>query len=95
VFTYLGRSRIVLDRRDPEQQTSAVLWQDNPRGGGQQRNFYVRPVAVNRYHLRIIVGNVVTTDREGVGRKEVIAAARLMGFDVGDNQWSEVDRLLS
>jgi hypothetical protein len=71
----------------------AILWQEAPRGGGTQRHFFVRPVDNKHYHLRIIVGNVTTTDRDGVGKGEVNRAARLMGIFVADSHWSEVDAL--
>lgn len=73
-------------------QTDAVLWQDNT-GGGETRHFFVRPSDPKHYHLRIIVGNVVTTNRESVGKREVVSAARLMGIEIGDGQWHEVDNL--
>lgn len=92
MFRYVGRSKMG-ERDDATKQTEAVLWQDNT-GGGQTRHFFVRPSEAKRYHLRIIVGNVVTTNRENVGKREVVSAARLMGIEIGDGQWHEVDKLL-
>jgi hypothetical protein len=85
----LGKSKMML-KHSP---TDAVLWTDNPRGGGTQRHFLVRPRNEKHYHLRIIVGNVVTTDRDMVGKGEVARAAKLMGIFVADQHWSEVDSL--
>lgn len=93
MFTYLGRSKIVLANGMAKHQVDAILWQENPRGGGAQRNFFVRPLEKDRYHLRIIVGNVTTTDRDSVGRGEVSRAAKLMGIYVQDAHWSDVDSL--
>lgn len=96
VFRYMGRSRLMLERArngKPSKEADAVLWQDEPRGGGAHRHFFVRPIDKHRYHLRIIVGNVTTTDRENVARREVVSAARLMGIEIADAHWSEVDKL--
>jgi hypothetical protein len=71
----------------------AVLWQETPKGGGTERHFFVRPMQDRRYHLRIIVGTVVTTDRDMVGKGEVERAAKLMGIMWADSHWSEVDAL--
>ena len=71
----------------------AVLWQEIPRGGGTERNFFVRPINNKKYHLRIIVGTVVTTDRDMVGKGEVERAAKLMGIMVGDSHWSDIETL--
>lgn len=73
--------------------TDAVLWQEQPRGGGAPRHFFVRPMQDKHYHLRIIVGTVVTTDRDRVGKGEVERAAKLMGIYVAEQHWSEVDAL--
>lgn len=71
----------------------AVLWQETPKGGGAPRHFFVRPIDNKRYHLRIIVGSVTTTDRDSVGKGEVERAAKLMGIYVAEQHWSEVDAL--
>jgi hypothetical protein len=73
--------------------TPAVLWREIPRGGGTERHFFVRPVRDKHYHLRIIVGAVITTDRDMVGKGEVERAAKLMGIVWADTHWSEVDAL--
>jgi len=73
--------------------TDAVLWHEIPKGGGTERHFFVRPVQDKRYHLRIIVGTVITTDRDMVGKGEVERAAKLMGIMWGDSHWSEVEAL--
>jgi hypothetical protein len=91
MFRYLGKSKMALvpNRTIVE----SVLWQDIPLGG-ETRYFFVRPRPEDkRYHLRIIVGSVVTTDRESVTRGEVVRAARLMGFQLQDGHWSDVDSL--
>jgi hypothetical protein len=93
-FMYMGAQNMRLSDR-PVKDVRAILWQDNPRGGGQARFFFVRPVEQNRYHLRIKVGAVTTTDREGLLRREVINAGRMMGVEVSDTHWHEVDRLLT
>lgn len=72
---------------------SAILWQEIARGSGTERNFFVRPMDNRRYHLRIIVGTVITTDRESVGKGEVVRAAKLMGIFFEDSHWSVVDAL--
>lgn len=89
MFTYLGKSKMMLGRKI----VPAVFWHDIPRGGGTDRFFFVRPVDSKRYHLRIVVGTVITTDMGDVGRGEVSRAARLMGIYVEDSHWSEVDAL--
>jgi hypothetical protein len=94
MFTYLGKSKMMLAEGRVQKPVDAILWQDTPRGGGTQRHFLVRPKSPKQYHLRIIVGTVVTTDRDSVGKGEVLRAAKLMGIDVADSHWSEVDALL-
>jgi hypothetical protein len=89
MFTYLGKSKMMLARRI----VPACVWHEIPRGGGTERYFAVRPKDEGNYHLRITVGAVVTTDRDDVGRGEVVRAARLMGIHVADSHWSEVDAL--
>ena len=71
----------------------AVVWHEIPRGGGTERYFFVRPIDDKHYHLRITVGKVLTTDRNSVGKGEVVRAGRLMGIDVVDSHWSDVDAL--
>jgi len=93
MFTYIGRSKIALKRGATSTTADAVLWQENPKGGGTPRYFFVRPVDDKHYHLRIIVGSVITTDRDQVGRGEVNRAAKLMGIMVADSYWSEVEAL--
>lgn len=94
MFAYLGKSKMMLVEGRIHTPVDAILWQDNPRGGGTQRHFLVRPKSSKQYHLRIIVGTVITTDRDSVGKGEVLRAAKLMGIDVADSHWSEVDALL-
>ena len=89
MFTYIGRSKMMLSRTP----VPAILWQETPKGGGAQRHFFVRPIDNKRYHLRIIVGTVTTTDRDRVGKGEVERAAKLMGIFVADQHWSELDAL--
>jgi hypothetical protein len=93
MFTYIGRSKMMLQRGATRTPTDAVLWQEIPRGGGTERHFFVRPINEKHYHLRIIVGTVVTTDRDMVGKGEVERAAKLMGIYVADQHWSEVNAL--
>jgi hypothetical protein len=95
MFRHVGKSKMALQlAHRARKEVEAVLWQDNPRGGGEPRYFFVRPNDENKkYHLRIIVGNVITTDRESVARGEVVRAARLMGINFADNYWGEVDSL--
>jgi hypothetical protein len=95
MFRYLGKNKMALQvAHRTNRQVDAVLWQDNPLGGGEPRYFFVRPQSeTKKYHLRIIVGTVITTDRESVARGEVVRAARLMGFNLQDGHWSEVDSL--
>lgn len=93
MFSYIGRSKMMLQRGMARSTTDAILWQEIPKGGGIDRHFLVRPIDEKYYHLRIIVGTVVTTDRDRVGKGEVIRAARLMGINVADSHWSEVDAL--
>ena len=93
MFTYVGRSKMMLTHGQARQPVDAILWHEVPRGGGTDRHFFVRPIEKQRYHLRIIVGNVTTTDRSDVGRGEVSRAAKLMGIYVMDSHWSEVDAL--
>jgi len=94
MFRYIGRSQVALDKR-ATRTAPAILWQEIPAGGGVQRNFFVRPVQGKRYHLRIIVGSVITTDRREALKREVVGAARLMGITLADSHWAEVDSLVS
>ena len=93
MFTYIGRSKMMLVNGMARHPVDAVLWQETPRGGGTERHFFVRPTDDKRYHLRIIVGAVTTTDRADVGKGEVARAAKLMGIYVMDSHWSDVDAL--
>lgn len=94
MFRHIGRSKIVLRNGSTARQKTAdaVLWED--LGGNSPRYFFVRPIASKKYHVRIIVGTVITTDRNEVGKGEVVRAARLMGITVLDNHWSVIDSLL-
>jgi hypothetical protein len=92
MFVYVGRSKMMLHRGAVRTPIDAVLWQETPMGG-TERHFFVRPMQDKHYHLRIIVGTVVTTDRDKVGKGEVMRAAKLMGINVADSHWSEVEAL--
>jgi hypothetical protein len=94
MFRYLGKSKMALQvTHRTKQIVESVLWQDIPLGG-ETRYFFVRPRPEDKkYHLRIVVGNVITTDKESVTRGEVVRAARLMGINMADQYWSEVDSL--
>ena len=94
MFRFIGRSKMALRNgaTNATKSADAVLWQDE--GGQQPRHFFVRPISSKQYHLRIIVGTVVTTNRDAVNKGEVVRAARMMGFNVDNGHWSVIDSLL-